>query len=54
MLLLAELRSAWRLDFSRACLDGARVPSPEGISHRSHFTDRGKLGSKRHLATASR
>jgi len=30
MLLLAELRSAGRLDFSRASLDGASVPSPRG------------------------
>ena len=30
MLLLAEPRSAGRLDFSRASLDGASVPSPRG------------------------
>lgn len=30
MLLLAELRSAGRLDFSRASLDAASVPSPRG------------------------
>lgn len=30
LLLLAELRSAGRLDFSRASLDGASVPSPRG------------------------
>ena len=28
--LLAELRSADKLDFSRACMDGASVPSPRG------------------------
>ena len=28
--LLAELRSADHLDFSRACMDGASVPSPRG------------------------
>jgi len=34
MLLLAELRSAGRLDFSRASLDGASVPSPRGARTR--------------------
>jgi transposase len=28
--LLGELRSADKLDFSRACMDGASVPSPRG------------------------
>lgn len=30
LLLLAELRGAGRLDFSRASVDGASVPSPRG------------------------
>lgn len=30
LLLLAELRGAGQLDFSRACVDGASVPSPRG------------------------
>lgn len=30
--LLAELRSAGQLDFSRACVDGASVASPRGAS----------------------
>ena len=30
MALLAELRSADKLDFSRVCMDGASVPSPRG------------------------
>lgn len=30
MALLSELRSADKLDFSRACIDGASVPSPRG------------------------
>jgi transposase len=30
MALLGELRSADKLDFSRACIDGASVPSPRG------------------------
>lgn len=34
MLLLAELRSAGRLDFSRASVDGASVPSPRGAHTR--------------------
>lgn len=40
--LLAELRGADKLDFGRACVDGASVPNPTG---------RGKPGSKRHLIT---
>jgi transposase len=35
MALLAELRSADKLDFSRACIDGASVPSPRGAAHRA-------------------
>lgn len=30
LLLLAELRGVGRLDFSRASVDGASVPSPRG------------------------
>jgi transposase len=30
MALLSELRGAGKLDFSRACIDGASVPSPRG------------------------
>ncbi|MFT7721390.1 MAG: IS5 family transposase [Roseateles sp.] len=52
MLLLAELRSAGRLDFSRASLDGASGAQPPGGSHTGpNPTDRGKLGSKRHIIT---
>jgi transposase len=52
LLLLAELRSIGQLDLSRANLDGASVPSPRGGSHTgANPTDRGKLGSKRHLVT---
>ena len=32
--LLAELRGAGQLDFSRACVDGASVASPRGASSR--------------------
>ncbi len=35
MALLTELRSADKLDFSRACIDGASVPSPRGPAHRA-------------------
>lgn len=31
MALLGELRGADKLDFSRACIDGASVPSPRGV-----------------------
>ena len=31
LMLLAELRSANKLDFSRACMDGASVASPRGV-----------------------
>ena len=34
MALLAELRGAGQLDFSRACVDGASVSSPRGASTR--------------------
>lgn len=34
MVLLAELRSVGRLDFSRACVDGASVASPRGANSR--------------------
>ena len=44
LLLLDELRSAGKIDFSRVSIDGASVASPNP-------TDRGKLGSKRHLIT---
>lgn len=37
MLLLAELRSAGRLDFSRVSLDGASVPSPRGARIRGRI-----------------
>jgi transposase len=52
LLLLDELRSADKLDFSRVSIDGASVASPRGGPHTGpNPTDRGKLGSKRHLIT---
>ncbi|ENZ94497.1 transposase [Xanthomonas fragariae LMG 25863] len=48
--LLAELRRAQTLDLSRAGLDAASVASPPGGPYTGpNPTDRGKLGSKRHL-----
>ncbi|MGB5786948.1 MAG: IS5 family transposase [Stenotrophomonas geniculata] len=48
--LLAELRRADKLDLSRASLDAASVASPPGGAYTGpNPTDRGKLGSKRHL-----
>ncbi|WP_425522384.1 IS5 family transposase [Xanthomonas vasicola] len=47
--LLAELRRADKLDLSRASLDAASVPPPGGSYTGPNPTDRGKLGSKRHL-----
>jgi len=47
--LLAELRGADQLDFSRFGIDGAGVASPGGQFTGPNPTDRGKNGSKRHL-----
>ncbi|WP_208586684.1 IS5 family transposase [Xanthomonas fragariae] len=48
--LLTELRRAQRLDLSRASLDAASVAFPPGGAYTGpNPTDRGKLGSKRHL-----
>ncbi|MEA5234486.1 transposase, partial [Xanthomonas fragariae] len=48
--LLAERRRAQTLDLSRAGLDAASVASPPGGPYTGpNPTDRGKLGSKRHL-----
>ncbi|WP_307695889.1 IS5 family transposase [Variovorax boronicumulans] len=50
--LLGELRSADKLDFSRVSMDGASGAQPPGGPHTGpNPTDRGKLGSKRHLIT---
>ncbi|WP_196305781.1 IS5 family transposase [Variovorax paradoxus] len=50
--LLGELRSADKLDFSRVSMDGASGAQPPRGSHTGpNPTDRGKLGSKRHLIT---
>lgn len=52
LLLLDELRSAGKLDFSRVSMDGASVASPPGGPYTDpNPTDRGKLGSKRHVIT---
>lgn len=50
--LLCELRNADKLDFSRVTMDGSSMPRPPGGPHTGpNPTDRGKLGSKRHLIT---
>jgi hypothetical protein len=49
--LLEELHDADRLDLSRASIDTASVSSPRGAYTGPNPTDRGKLGSKRHLMT---
>jgi transposase len=51
LLLLAELRGAGKLDFTRASIDGASVSSPRGAYTGPNPTDRGKLGSKRLVIT---
>lgn len=49
--LLDELRNADKLHSNRFSIDGASVPSPGGSHTGPNPTDRGKLGSKRHLVT---
>ncbi|MEK8025838.1 IS5 family transposase [Pseudaquabacterium rugosum] len=52
LVLLAKLRAADRLDLSRVSIDGASVFQPPGGQYTGRNpTDRGKLGSKRHLIT---
>ncbi len=48
--LLDRLGGADRIDWSRASLDSAAVPTPGGEKTGPNPTDRGKQGSKRHLA----
>lgn len=52
MLLLAELRGAGRLDFSRVSLDGASVPSPRGARTRGPIPP--TVASSAASATSSR
>jgi len=52
LLLLAELRSAGRLDFSRVSVDGASVPSPRGA--RTRAPTRQTAASSAASATSSR
>lgn len=52
MLLLAELRGAGRLDFSRVSLDGSSVPSPRGARTRGPI--RPTAASSAASATSSR
>jgi len=56
--MLTRLREHDQIDWSRGSIDGSSVPSPPGARKRvPNPTDRGKLGSKRHIvvdAEASR
>ncbi|WP_435382758.1 IS5 family transposase [Crenobacter oryzisoli] len=47
--LLTQLRQCDQIDWSRASIDGASVASPGGQETGPNPTDRGKLGSKRHI-----
>jgi hypothetical protein len=49
LMLLGELRGAGRLGFSRASIDGTQPPGSPRTG--PDPTDRGKLGSKRHVVT---
>ncbi|WP_157112550.1 IS5 family transposase [Pandoraea faecigallinarum] len=53
--LLRRLREHDQIDWSRACIDGASVSKPPGGEQTGpNPTDRGKLGSKRHLIVDKR
>ncbi len=52
--LLKRLREHDQIDWSRASVDGATVASPGGEQTGPNPTDRGKLGSKRHLVVDRR
>jgi hypothetical protein len=47
--MLSKLREHDRIDWSRASIDSASVASPGGQETGPNTTDRGKLGSTRHL-----
>lgn len=49
--LLNELRKSEQLDFSRFSMDGASAQPRRGPHTGPNPTDRGKLGSKRHIVT---
>lgn len=53
--MLIRLREHDQIDWSRASIDGASVASPRGGSETDpNPTDRGKLGSKRHIVVDAR
>jgi transposase len=52
--MLVRLREHDQIDWSRASIDGSSVPSPGGQETGPNPTDRGKLGSKRHLVVDAR
>lgn len=47
--MLRRLREHDQVDWERASLDAAGVSSPLGLETGANPTDRGKLGSKRHI-----
>ena len=47
--LLQRLQDAGRIDWTRASLDSASVPAPGGDQTGKDPTNRGKLGTKRHV-----
>ena len=49
--LLRRLRAADRIDWSPACMDSASLAAKRGDKTGPNPTDRGRLGTKRHLVT---
>ncbi len=52
--MLVRLREHDQIDWSRASIDGSSVPNPGGQETGPNPTDRGKLGSKRHIVVDAR
>lgn len=52
--MLVRPREHDQIDWSRASIDGSSVPSPAGQETGPNPTDRGELGSKRHLVLDAR
>ena len=52
--MLTRLREHDQIDWRRASIDGSLVPSPRGQETGPNPTDRGKLGSKRHIVVDAR
>ena len=53
--ILSRLRECDQIEWDRACIDAASVPSPRGGEHTGRNpTDRGKLGCKHHILVDQR